>query len=285
MAATAPPPRRRRPGAVPVLALAGLIVLAGLAALAIGPSTPGGLRDQGPAQAVTPPPERRLLWSQLPASPAPTTPEAGSATQEPPKPVPDLTVPGRDITAVDVHAVLAKDPAVGPEERQALGSCTGCEVRTPEFRDLTGDGQPELITAVTTPGRTVLHVYALAEDRLLPLLQVQVQPAFSAATIGSELWLYELTSAYVRTTSHYVWDGSRLLLKDRKDEGAALPPPTGGESGRPATTTAEPEPPRPGADVPKALVPTAVPTPRTARPSAGPPAGPSVPAVQPEAKR
>ncbi|MEV7182841.1 hypothetical protein [Kitasatospora sp. NPDC093102] len=281
MAATPAP--RRRPGAAPAATLAGLVVVLALAALAFGRATPGGLSDQGPAQAVRPPAATRPLWAQLPTSPPPATPAAG-ATQEPPQPLPDLTVPGRDITAVDVRTVLTRDPKVSPEERQALGSCAGCEVRAPEFRDLTGDGQPELITVVATPGPVVLHVYALVEDRLLPILRVQVQPTFNAATIGTDLWLFEATSVYVRTSSHYQWDGTRLALKDRLDEGVGVLPPTGTDTGRPAAPAAEAVPPaaRPTQPAPKKAAPDAVvPSPRPARPSSEP----TAPVVIPEAKR
>ncbi|MEU3568957.1 hypothetical protein AB0E96_11115 [Kitasatospora sp. NPDC036755] len=282
----APPALRRRPGTVPVLALAGLVVLLALAALAFGRPAPGGLHDQGPVEVTAPPAESLPLWPQLPTTPAAAAPTPG-VTPKPPQPVPDLTVPGRDITAVDVRAVLAKDPAVGAEERQALGSCTGCEVRTPEFRDLTGDGQPELITVVTVPGRVVLHVYALTEDRMMPVLQVQVQPAFNAVTIGTDLRLYESTSVDVRTTSQYHWDGTRLALTERKDEGVGLLPPTGAEPGRSATAAAEPGPVpgRPTQLTPKQPAPEAVvPSPRAVRPSSVP-VQPSAPAVLPEAKR
>ncbi|MFF2118079.1 hypothetical protein ACFVXH_12210 [Kitasatospora sp. NPDC058184] len=297
MAATAPPPPRRRPGAVPVAALAGLVVVLALAALAFGRATPGELRDQGPARAVRPPAVSQPLWPDLPTSPPPAA-SATDTTQEPPQPVPDVTVPGRDITAVDVRTVLAKDPDVDQEERQALGSCAGCEVRAPEFRDLTGDGQPELITVVTTPGRAVLHVYALAEDRLLPVLRVRVQPAFNASTIGTDLWLIEPTSVDARTTSHYAWDGKRLTLNERRDEGVIPLPSTGPDAGRPVTAVPDPGPaPRPAPYAPKQAAPeAAVPSPRGARPSSVPsapsvpgasvaPVAPSVPAVLPEAKR
>ncbi|MGW7448276.1 hypothetical protein [Kitasatospora sp. NPDC054795] len=285
MAATPSP--RRRPGAVQVATLAGLVVVLALAGLAFGRSTPGDLRDQGPVRAVTPPPVPQPLWPKLPTSPPPAAAAAG-VTPEPPQPVPDVTVPGHDITAVDVRTVLAKDPNVGPEERQALGSCAGCEVRAPEFRDLSGDGQPELITVVTTPGRVVLHVYALAEEHLLPVLQVQVQPAFSAATVGTDLRLFEPTSAYARTTSLYQWQDNRLVLNERKDEGVGLLPHTGADTAAPESgpAVARPTPFAPRQAAPEA----AVASPRAVRPSSGPaapstPSGPSVPAVLPEAKR
>ncbi|MFF7990244.1 hypothetical protein ACFZDG_10695 [Kitasatospora xanthocidica] len=276
----AQPAPRRRPGAVPVAALAGLLVLLALAALAFGRSTPGGLRDQGPARTVTPPPVPQALWPGLDAAPAPTPPATGTggATQQPPQPVPGVTVTGQDITAVDVRAVLAKDPAVTADERSALDSCSGCEVRSPEFRDLTGDGRLSLITAVITPGPVVLHVYTPAEDRLLPVLRVQVQRAFSAETIGSDLWLYESTGLYVRTSSHYRWDGVRLVLLERKDEGLGVLPPTGPDPAQPNGAVKSAAPAVPTATPSAGPV---VPSPRAPRPASPP----SAPAVSPEPKR
>ncbi|MFD8752032.1 hypothetical protein ACFV0O_13780 [Kitasatospora sp. NPDC059577] len=274
----APPAPRRRPGAVPVAALVGLLVLLALAALAFGRSTPGGLQDQGPVPTVTPPPVPQALWPNLNASPAPVQPATGGgATQPPPQPVPGVTVTGQDITAVDPRTVLAKDPAVTAEERSALDPCSGCEVRTPEFRDLTRDGRLSLITAVITPGSVVLHVYTPDKDRLLPVLRVQVQRTFSAETIGSDLWLYESNGLYVRTSSHYQWDGARLVLLERKDEGLGVLPPTGPDPAPPNAAVKSAAP----ASPPTATAAGAVPTPRAPRPTSQP----SAPAVSPEPKR
>ncbi|MFI9360540.1 hypothetical protein ACIG5E_05700 [Kitasatospora sp. NPDC053057] len=288
-----PTPLRRRPGAVPAAALATLAVLAVLGVLAFGRPAPGGLRDDGPRAAVTKPPSAKPLWPGLATAPPPATSATGSATQAPPQPVPDLTVPGHDLTAVDVHTLLAKDPAVSTEERRALDSCTDCEVRAPEFRDLTGDGQPELIAAVTTPGQVVLHVYTLAGDRVLPILRVQVQQGFSAATIDSDLWLYEPTTVTTRTTSHYQWDGVRLALVEKRVDGTGLlaptdpgaDPPTGPG---PGPGGAAPVPVRPSAGA-KPGAGAAFPSARPGRPQPQPqpsqPPQPSGPAVVPEAKR
>ncbi|MER8105527.1 hypothetical protein [Kitasatospora sp. NPDC094016] len=242
MAAASPP--RRRPVAVPVAAFAALAVLVTLAALALGRATPGGLQDHGSTQPVAPPLVAQPLWPGLAASPPPRPPAtgAGAATQAAPQPVPDVTVPGHDIRTVDVRTVLAKDSTVGPEERRALDSCPACDVRSPEFRDLTGDGRDELVVAVATPGPVVLHVYLLADDRLLPILQVEVLKGFSAATVGSDLWLYEPTGAFVRTSSHYQWDGVRLGLLERKveDTGPIAGPAGGAANGNTQTPTSTP---------------------------------------------
>ncbi|MFD7904694.1 hypothetical protein ACFV4F_19245 [Kitasatospora sp. NPDC059722] len=280
--AAAPPPRRRR-AATPVAALAAVAVLVALAAaLVVGRADPGGLKDHGPSQPVTPPLRAQPLWPGLNAPPTPSSSaaETGSASQAPPQPVPDLTVAGRDITAVDVHAVLTKDPGVSAEERPALGSCTGCAVRSPEFRDLTGDGKPELITAVAVPQQVVLHVYTLVDDRLVPILRVKLVPLFSAETIGTDLWLHEQTTTSVQTTSHYQWDGVRLVRLEQKFEGTGPLPgpsaapdpvtsvmPPGGRAPGPVRPTAEP------------ATPTAVPSPLVPKNPARP--TPALPGVQP----
>ncbi|MFE5580022.1 hypothetical protein [Kitasatospora sp. NPDC056531] len=283
-----PTPLRRRPGAAPAVALVALAVLTALAALAFGRPDPGGLRDEGPHPAVTPSASARPLWPGLATAPPPATTASGSATQAPPQPVPDLTVPGHDLTAVDVRTLLAKDPAVGGEERHALDSCAECAVRAPEFRDLTGDGLPELIAAVTTPGPVVLHVYTLAGGRVLPILRVQVQQEFSAATVGSDLWLYEPTTVTTRTTSHYQWDGVRLALVEKRVDGIGLLQPTDPGTDPPPATGADGSTER--VPVPKhpSTGPQPVPGAGAVAPSARPvrpTPQPSVPAVLPEAKR
>ncbi|MFD5466737.1 hypothetical protein ACFWIQ_28490 [Kitasatospora sp. NPDC127059] len=278
------PPRRR--GAVPAAALAVLAALAALGVLAFGRPAPGGLRDDGPRAAVAPPSPSAVakpLWPGLATAPPPATSPADSATQAPPQPVPDLTVPGRDLTAVDVRTLLTKDPTVTAEERRALQSCTDCEVRAPEFRDLTGDGRPELITAVTTPGSLVLHVYTLADDRVLPILRVQVQQGFSAATMDSDLWLYEPTTYTTRTSSHYHWDGHRLALVERRVEGVGLLPPADQGTEPPTVTGPDraPAPARPAGGGARQPTPTGVASPYAPRATPQPSGAP----VLPEAKR
>ncbi|MFJ9696774.1 hypothetical protein [Kitasatospora sp. NPDC101183] len=266
------PRPRRRPGAALVTAAAALAGLVALAAVAVGRETPGGLRDDGPGRAVTPPAVAKPLWPQLATAPPPTAPSA-STSQAPPQPVPDITVPGHDLTAVDVRTLLGKDPGLSREERLALGSCDGCEVRPPEFRDLTGDGRPELITAVTVIGSVVLHVYALDGERgehVLPVLRVPVQNGFSAATVDSDLVIRETTSLTSQTTSRYHWDGVRLVAVEQRVDGVGLLPrdePSAGAGvptavptpGRPDVTTARPGRPSAGATAVPAPAPTSTP--------------------------
>ncbi|MFJ3787935.1 hypothetical protein [Kitasatospora sp. NPDC090091] len=263
--AASPPPRRRagaappravRPATAPAVAALATLLAALAAVLLTACGAPGELRDHGPAQRVTPPPVPQPLWSGLAVAPPPTSPAPGRSSEPPPQPVPDVTAPGPDLTAVDVRAVLAKDPAVSQDERRALDGCPGCEVRAPEFRDLTGDGRPELIAAVGTVGPVVLHVYTASGDRLLPVLRVQVLKGFGAETVGADLWLHEPTTVTTRTSSHYHWDGTRLSLLEQRVEG--IGPITGPGQGN----TADPE-----------ATPATTPGPKVSRPSEPPTTG------------
>ncbi|MFJ8434337.1 hypothetical protein ACIQ9P_23835 [Kitasatospora sp. NPDC094019] len=202
-----------------------LPVLLAALALPVGCAAPGELRDHGAVTPVTPSPARVPLWPGAPTAPSPTPQEpTGSRSPEPPpQPVPDLTVPGQDITAVDVRALVAKDPGVTQDERRVLEPCAGCELRAPEYRDLTGDGRPELLLAVGLADTVVLHVYTASGDRLLPIHRVSLLKVFGAETVGTDLWLYEPTGSF-RTGRLYRWDGVRLVLADQKVEGIGPTP-------------------------------------------------------------
>ncbi|MCX4688421.1 hypothetical protein OG401_29680 [Kitasatospora purpeofusca] len=248
------PARRRVLPALPVLLAAAAL------ALPVGCAAPGELRDNGAVAPVTPSPARVPLWPSAPTASSPTPLEpTGSRSPEPaPQPVPDLTVPGQDVTTVDVRALVTKDPGVTQDERRVLEPCPGCELRTPEYRDLTGDGRPELLLAVGLADTVVLHVYTASGDRLLPIHRVSLLKEFGAETVGTDLWLYEPTGSF-RTGRLYRWDGVRLALADQKVEGIGPTP--------------EPEPTPPTAEKPTVEKP----------PGTGPTAGAGAGVVKPSA--
>ncbi|GAA1385469.1 lipoprotein [Kitasatospora putterlickiae] len=204
---------RRTPGRPIALLLAAVPL-----ALAVGCAASGELRDHGAATPVTPSPASIPLWPGQATAPPPDF-AADRAPEPTPQPVPDLTVAGQDVTSVDVRTLLTKDPGVSQEERRALEPCAGCEIRDPEYRDLTGDGRPELLVVVGLSDVDVLHVYTPSGDRLLPVLRVQQLKRFGAETIGTDLWLYEPTTSQSRTSRLYRWDGVRLVLADQKVQG------------------------------------------------------------------
>ncbi|MFB7473825.1 hypothetical protein [Kitasatospora sp. NPDC056184] len=209
----------RRPHAVRTLLAAALL------ALGVGCAAPGELRDHGAAAAVTPPPARLALWPDRAAAPSPE-PGPARVAQPTPLPVPDMSVAEQDVTSVDVRTLLAKDPEVGLEERRALDPCEGCEIRNAEYRDLTGDGRPELLVVVGLVSADVLHVYTVSDDRLLSILRVQLLKRFGAEMVGIDLWLYEPTTVQSRTSRRFSWDGTRLVLAEQKVEGIGPMPDT-----------------------------------------------------------
>ncbi|MEV0189938.1 hypothetical protein AB0I39_15535 [Kitasatospora purpeofusca] len=260
-------PARVRPARLrPVLPV---LLAAAALALPVGCAAPGELRDHGAVAPVTPSPARVPLWPSAPTASSPTPLEpTGSRSPEPaPQPVPDLTVPGQDITAVDVRALLAKDPGVTQDERRVLEPCPGCELRAPEYRDLTGDGRPELLLAVVLADTVVLHVYTASGERLLPIHRVSLRKEFGAETVGTDLWLYEPTGSF-RTGRLYRWDGVRLVLADQKVEGIGPTP----EPEPTPSATEKPVVEKPPAGRPTSVV-GGVPVPvkpvPTAKPSAG----------------
>ncbi|MFJ8041337.1 hypothetical protein ACIRBX_12610 [Kitasatospora sp. NPDC096147] len=257
-------PRRTAPGW-------GALLIVLLAALT-GCGGAGQLHDAGPARPVAVPPKAEPLWAAVEASAAPT-PEA-SSSRTPLAPVPGITVTDQDIRSVQAPAVLAKDTALRPEEAKMLTGCQDCAVRPAEYRDLDGDGRPELITALTARvGSSYLHVYALRDGRLYPVLAQQVERGFTAETVGSRLKVTEPNGGKDGTETTYTWDADRLVVENRKITGPGADDvrcePTAGPSVKPqyskpaspvepkVSTAPTPVPERPQ---PKPAAPSAVPS-------------------------
>ncbi len=251
-------------------------------AVTAGCTSAGQLHDAGQTRPVTSPPRPELLWPAADVSPQPS----GSATAVPPPvPVPGVSVEGADIRAVDVRVLLGADPALAADERAALTGCAGCLVRPAQYRDVTGDGQDELLTAVITGDRRAfLHVYTVHEHQVLPVLALQALPGFSADTVARDLVVHEPTSEVTETNSTYRWDGVRMAFENRQiratgpaaDVPGCLPTASVSEPATPG-----PAVPRPGRTAPgSGAGPTVLPSAATgAAPSAAPSAAPAVPAV------
>jgi hypothetical protein len=237
-----------------------------------GCAAAGGLQDAGPARAVGVRPSPEQLWPAARPAALPSPGPTGYAP--PPEPLAGITVPGGDIRTVDARAVLAKDPGLRPEEQDALPGCAGCLVQPAQYRDLTGDGRPELITAVLTGTDAYLHVYRLLDGRLYPVLAQRVQQNFTADTVGQDLVVHEPDGpqSSTGTDTTYRWQGTRLLRADRRitgtgpAEGATLCPAPRAGAPEPVVSAApsavaSPAPAKAPTDVPSAA-PTAAPEPR-----------------------
>lgn len=240
----------------------GAVLLAAVAAVS-GCAGAGQLHDAGPAREIAARPSPQLLWPAAETTSVPS-PEAVSSSP-PPSPLPGITVPGDDIRTVDAPTVLAKDPALRKEEQAALTGCQGCLVRPAQYRDLTGDGRPELITAVLTgPAEAAyLHVYAARDGQLRSLLSQKVLSGFTADTVGAKLLVHEPSGAQAQTDTTYGWNDVRLVPISQEVKGtgptaeATLCVPT--EPPASADPTRMPEPKVsavPTVPAPKAVVPT-----------------------------
>ncbi|GAA1274789.1 lipoprotein [Kitasatospora nipponensis] len=188
-----------------------------VAALA-GCAGPGQLHDAGPTRPLASPPSPPSpveLWPAVALSTSPT-PAVGSPGA--PEPVPGITVSGDDIRTVDVSRLLRQDSRDVPaSEQEAVTGCTGCQVLAPQFRDLTGDGREELLTAVLTADqRGDLHVYRLVEHQLVPILTLPVAAGFWADTLLSDLEVHEPAGTAAVVLSTYHWDGARLAFSNRQ---------------------------------------------------------------------
>ncbi|MEV6205777.1 hypothetical protein [Kitasatospora sp. NPDC051914] len=204
----------RAAGAAAAVAAAFAAVL-----LLAGCDSPGTLHDAGPARQVADHPSPEPLW---PAA-ATTAPAATrSATEEPPpSPLPGLAAPADGLGQLDAKAVLSHDPGLSDLEQRALsGGCTGCTVQPARYRDLSGDGRPELITAVLMPEAglrwATLRVYTARDGQVLPALSVSVQAGFTADTVGRDLVVHEPNGPLARTTSTYRWESVRMAFVDRQ---------------------------------------------------------------------
>ncbi|MDH6123002.1 hypothetical protein ABH930_007383 [Kitasatospora sp. GAS204A] len=216
------------------------VLLAVLAAVSVtGCADAGGLHDAGSAQPVTPHPSPSPLWpgtvGSAAASPAPTP---GS-----PHPVPGVTVPEGDLHNVDARTLLLADQTQ-PLENFWLHSMNGCrttslcQVEPAQYRDLTGDGHLDLITAVLMPmARTAfLNVYTVQDGQAVPILSTEVQPGFSAETIGTDLVVHQLVTPLTERSTTYRWVPPRLSLVSQLTTPVAPP---GGPTSPPADTTAD----------------------------------------------
>ncbi|WP_441249507.1 hypothetical protein [Kitasatospora sp. McL0602] len=197
----------------------GGIALAVLALAAVtGCSGSGQLHDAGQTRSVTAHPSPQLLWPAAVVSPSPTA--VAPADQPPPTALPGLTAPSGDPRSLDARTVLAKDPGLSTEERAALAGCQGCLVQDAKYRDLSGDGRPELITAVVTATEgAYLHVYTVRDGQVFPVLGQKVLAGFTADTAGSELVVHEPNGPDSQTNTRYGWRSVRMVLIDRQIKG------------------------------------------------------------------
>ncbi|MEU0477140.1 hypothetical protein ACFW5S_17170 [Streptomyces olivaceus] len=261
------PSRRGRPARVTAFA-ALLLVTAAAGALA-GCGDTGGLRDAGATAAARSP---ARLWPGLPpaSSPAYDIGEVEHARVE------GVAVPGGDIRGADPAAAVRAEIAAHPDDYAGTGAryhetsarmadCgaddtedtghtgdaedtarDGCPVLRPYYRDLTGDGRPEMALGFRLlPGRlTAVRVYTVEKDRLVRVMSYD--DAVSAVELAGRAVVVRSPSevAGYEYRLQWTWDADQramLLTSDemlRADDGAAD---GDGHTGRPSPS-ASPSP-------------------------------------------
>ncbi|WP_181690340.1 hypothetical protein [Streptomyces sp. NBRC 110611] len=190
---------RRSPCLLVLLPLLSLPLLPLLAACA----GPEGLESDGRARDVKAP---LALWPG--SSPAPLAREDSPTARKPVRGVP--RVPSGSMADADPLAVVAADLTAEGRRPPAPKA-----VRRPVLHDLTGDGKPDLITAVDLdPRNSELRVYSVQHAVVTRVLVLRAVLAGVELAAG-HLSVREPTKdpRYVAVTD-YVWDGDSMALWD-----------------------------------------------------------------------
>ncbi|MFH0520324.1 hypothetical protein ACHBTE_24505 [Streptomyces sp. M41] len=208
--------------------LAALVALLVTAATACGDA--GGLQGAGPTETAISPDK---LWPQLTPASSPAY-VVGEVNREAVK---GVAVPRGDIREVDPVAVVSREIAESPgdyagakapyrETGRLMAQCDRgvghgrCPVLQPYYRDLTGDGRPDLTLGFRLmPGNTTaVRVYTVEKRRLVQVME------WDDAVSGVEL---AGRSVIIRSPSEvagyeyrlqWTWDGDQKAMLLTHDE-------------------------------------------------------------------
>ncbi|MBZ6108896.1 MULTISPECIES: hypothetical protein [Streptomyces] len=238
------PSRRGRPARV--TAFAALLLGTAAAGALAGCGDTGGLRDAGATAAARSP---ARLWPGLPSasSPAYDIGEVEHARVE------GVAVPGGDIRGADPVAAVRAEIAAHPDDYAGTGAryhetsarmadCgtddpentgdaedtentedtarDGCPVLRPYYRDLTGDGRPEMTLGFRLlPGRlTAVRVYTVEKDRLVRVMSYD--DAVSAVELAGRAVVVRSPSevAGYEYRLQWTWDADQRAMLLTSDE-------------------------------------------------------------------
>ncbi|MFD9792150.1 hypothetical protein ACFWXK_14505 [Streptomyces sp. NPDC059070] len=189
--------------AVAVLAV-GVLALGGC-------GVPAGLRDGGTAPPVAAQPSPQPLWPDWDGIARKRPGPAVSAPRPAPTPLSGIRVPGSGLAGIDPAEVLRADPrakVLGKPQKAARPGQPG--LRPPVLRDLTGDGQPELIlSADLDSGRTAMAVYTARDGEVVPVLHIGGK-LLGVETVGTDLVVRSAADDGAEQAVRYRWDGARL---------------------------------------------------------------------------
>ncbi len=227
-----PPSRRGRPARVPA-ALALLLATAAAAGALAACGDTGGLRAAGATPAARNP---ARLWPGLtPASsPAYDIGEVEHAVVE------GVAVPGGDIRRADPVAAVRAEISAHPDDyagakapyhetsvrmadcgADGAGAGEGrCPVLRPYYRDLTGDGRPEMTLGfrLLPEKLTAVRVYTVEKDRLVRVMSYE--DAVSAVELAGRTVIVRSPSevAGYEYRLQWTWDADQRAMLLTSDE-------------------------------------------------------------------
>ncbi|MFJ8804571.1 hypothetical protein [Streptomyces sp. NPDC102490] len=223
------PSRRGHPARVPA-ALALLLATAASGALAACGDT-GGLEDAGATSAARDP---ARLWPGLTPASSPAY-DIGEVEHAPVK---GVAVPGGDIRRADPVAAVRAEIAARPDDYAGakapyhetsvrMADCGtdgagagGCPVLRPYYRDLTGDGRPEMTLGFRLlPDKlTAVRVYTVEKDRLVRVMSYE--DAVSAVELAGRTVIVRSPSevAGYEYRLQWTWDADQRAMLLTSDE-------------------------------------------------------------------
>ncbi|GHD40846.1 hypothetical protein [Streptomyces galbus] len=250
------------------------LAVALLASAAAACGDAGGLRGAGATPTATSP---ARLWPQL----TPASSPAWDIDEADTEVVKGVTVPGDDLRKVDPVAIVRAEIAAHPKDYRGpdavyrdttarMAACTGestagkatdgtgtgtnrytsaggtCPVLQPYYRDLTGDGHPDLTLGFRllpgdAPDLTAVRVYTVDKHRLLRVMAWE--DAVSAVELAGRSVIIRSPSdlADYEYRLQWTWDPEQKAMLLTHDE--MLRTHHGRRSGHPSpTTTAAPGP-------------------------------------------
>ena len=240
-----------------IVALSALVALLLAAATACGDA--GELQGAGPTETAVSPDK---LWPRLTPASRPAY-EIGEVNREAVK---GVMLPGDDIRDVNPVAVVRKEMDKSPgdyegqnaqyrETGRLMAQCGGgaghgkCPVLRPYYRDLTGDGRPELTLGFRLlPGKTTaVRVYTVEKHRLMQVMSWD--DAISSVELAGRSVIIRSPSevAGYEYRLQWTWDADQkamLLTHDemlrtghRKKSPHPSPSPSGSPSLTPSAST------------------------------------------------
>ncbi|MGW4542784.1 hypothetical protein ACWEOP_33580 [Streptomyces chartreusis] len=240
-----------------IVALSALVALLPAAVTACGDA--GELQGAGPTETAVSPDK---LWPRLTPASRPAY-EIGEVNREVVK---GVMLPGDDIRDVNPVAVVRKEMDKSPgdyegqnaqyrETGRLMAQCGGgaghgkCPVLRPYYRDLTGDGRPELTLGFRLmPGKTTaVRVYTVEKHRLMQVMSWD--DAISSVELAGRSVIIRSPSevAGYEYRLQWTWDADQkamLLTHDemlrtghRKKAAHPSPSPSGSPSLTPSAST------------------------------------------------